>query len=204
MLKKLTLLTASAVASMAMHSAELNINDKDLEIGAKFDVGQFNQNVEPDTMFIGASFFSPDATNSLDNLSATSIDPYFEGNFLIMRPVGNGSVRLGFGVKLNYTKSFAQDFSALPLGLELAYTIPAEKLVPMYVQASVYYAPQVLSFLDAKNYLEYRLYYNVEMIENVTLKVGYRRMDLSYETFSSSNDTVNYNSSFYFGVKVDF
>ena len=53
MLKKITLLLVTSLSLFAMHSAELNINQKDLEAGLKFDIGQFNDNVEPETMFVG-------------------------------------------------------------------------------------------------------------------------------------------------------
>jgi len=199
MLKKLTLMTACAVSAFALHTAELNINDKDLEVGMQFDVGQFNDAVEPNTMFVGGKFLSPDSTHSTDNLN--SIDPYFEGNFLIMREIGNMGMSLGMGVKLNYTKVQNKDFSALPLGLEFSYKIPAPKLVPMSVNGSLYYAPQVLSFLDGKDYLEYRIHYDVELIENAGLTIGYRSMNTSFENISG---TLNYNSSWYFGFKVKF
>ncbi len=199
MLKKLTLITACAVSAFALHNAELNINDKDLEVGLEFDVGQFNNAVEPNTMFFGGKFLSPDSTHSTDNLN--SIDPYFEGNFLIMREIGNKGMSLGMGVKLNYTKVENRDFSTLPLGLEFAYKIPAPKLVPMSINGSLYYAPQVLSFLNAKDYLEYRIHYDVELIKNAGLTFGYRSMNTSFENISG---TLNYNSSWYFGFKVKF
>ena len=199
MLKKLTLITACAVSAFALHNAEININDKDLEVGMKFDVGQFNDAVEPNTMFIGGSFFSPDSTHSTNELN--SIDPYFEGNFLMIREIGNMGMSLGMGLKVNYTKVDNKDFSALPLGLEFGYKIPAPKLVPMSIKGSVYYAPQVLSFLDGKDYLEYRIHYDVELIENAGLTVGYRSMNTSFENISG---TLNYNSSWYFGFKVKF
>ena len=40
MLKKISLITVCAVSVFAMHNAEININDKDLEIGARLDMGQ--------------------------------------------------------------------------------------------------------------------------------------------------------------------
>lgn len=199
MLKKLTIMVVCAVSAFALHNAELNINDKDLEVGLNFDMGQFNEAVEPNTMFIGAKFLSPDSTHSTDNIN--TLNPYFEGNFLIMREIGNMGMSLGMGVKLNYTKVEDIDFSALPLGMEFGYKIPATKLVPMSINGSVYYAPQVLSFTNAKEYLEYRIHYDVELIENAGLTLGYRNMNT---TFDNNLGTLNYNSSWYFGFKVKF
>jgi len=199
MLKKLTLMTACAVSAFALHNAELNINDKDLEVGMQFDMGQFNDSVEPNTMFVGGKFLNPD--NSHSNDENRSITAYVEGSFLIMREIGNRGMSVGMGVKLNYTKVDNTNFSVLPLGLEFTYKIPAPKLVPMSVSGSLYYAPQVLSFLNAKNYLEYRIHYDVELIKNAGLTLGYRSMNT---TFESNISTFNYNSSWYFGFKVKF
>jgi len=39
MLKKLTMLSVCAASAFALHTAEININNKDLEVGAQFDMG---------------------------------------------------------------------------------------------------------------------------------------------------------------------
>ena len=198
MLKKTTLILATSLSLFAMNTAELNINQKDLEVGLKFDVGQFNNNVEPQTMFVGMKMLIPDASDSSDSL--TSIDPYFEGNFMIIRPVGDADLSLGIGFKLNYTQVNDKSFMSLPVGLEASYELPFPNLIPMFVAAHVYYAPQVLSFLDAKDYVEYRINYNVEMIKNVHLNVGYRNINTNYFNIGRKN----YNDSFYVGVKIGF
>ncbi len=198
MLKKITLLLATSLSLFALHTAELNINQKDLEVGVKFDIGQFNDNVEPQTMFAGMKMLIPDTSNSSDTLS--SIDPYFEGNFMIIRPVGDAGLSLGVGFKLNYTQVDNKSFMSLPVGIEASYELPFPDLIPMFVEANVYYAPQVLSFLDAKDYVEYRINYNIEMIQNVRLNIGYRNMSTNY--FNQGN--LNYNDSFNLGVRIGF
>ncbi len=204
MLKKLSIIVACAASAFALHNAELNINDKDLEVGAQFDVGQFNDAVEPDTMFIGAKFLSADSTHSTDDVS--TINPYFEGNFLIMREVGKLGMSFGMGAKLNYTKVEETDFSALPLGVEFAYKIPAPELVPMSINGSLYYAPQVLSFAEGKDYLEYRIHYDVELIQNAGLTLGYRSLNTTFKDSvgTKNKNSINYNASWYFGFKVKF
>lgn len=198
MLKKVTLLLITSLSLFAMHTAELNINQKDLEAGLKFDVGQFNHNVEPQTMFVGMKMLIPDRSNSSDTLS--SLSPYFEANFMIMRPVGDAGLSLGVGFKLNYTQVDDKPFMSLPIGLEASYELPFPDLIPMFVEANVYYAPEVLSFSDAKDYVEYRINYNIEMIQNVRLNVGYRNIDTNYFNIGRKN----YNDSFYLGVRIGF
>ena len=196
MLKKITLIAFCAVSAFAMHTGEININDKDLEISAKFDLGQFNDAVEPDTMFIGGKFLNADSDNSSN--SNAEIDPYFEVNFLMMREVGNLGMSVGMGAKLNFT----DNFSSIPLGLEFAYKIPAPDLIPMKLNGSIYYAPSVLCLSDADNYLEYRISYDIEVIKNGYVTVGYRNIDTNYENNKGGDFT--YNESFYAGFKIGF
>ena len=193
MLKKISIIAFCAVSAFAMHTGEININDKDLEVSAKFDLGQFNEAVEPDTMFVGGKFINADDEHSSDN--NVDLDPYFEVNFLMMREVGDLGMSVGMGAKLNYTK----DYSSLPLGLEFAYKIPAPELIPMKLNGSLYYAPSVLSFSDADNFLEYRISYDIEVIKNGSVTIGYRDINTNYEA-----GDLNYNSSWYAGFKIGF
>jgi hypothetical protein len=202
MLKKIVLLTATAISAFALHMAELNINDKDLEIGATFDVGQFNDNIEPNTMFMGAKFLNPDISHSSDPIS--SIDPYYEVSFLMMREIGDNGMSIGLGIKLNYLTMNDEGFSSLPLGVNFAYALPFPNLVPMSVSGSLYYAPEVLCLSSSGNdYLEYKLYYDVELIKNAGITLGYRSINASYSNILNT-DNINYNSSWYFGFKVKF
>jgi len=52
MLKKILLMTVTVISAFALHTAEININDKDLELNAKFDMGQFNETIYPNTVFV--------------------------------------------------------------------------------------------------------------------------------------------------------
>ena len=195
MLKKLLLITTLSVGAFAMHLGELNINERDLEVGAKFDLGQFNDTIEPNTMFLGAKFLNADQENSDAN---ETIEPYSEVNFLIMNKIGDNGMKLGLGVKFNYT----QDFSSLPLGIEFAYTIPAKELIPMTLNGSIYYAPQSLSFSEGKDFLEYRASYDVEIIKNAAVTIGFRKINTTYKVDKSG--VVNYNTSWFAGFKINF
>jgi len=195
MLKILTVATLTTVSLFALHTAELNLNDKDLEVGVKFDMGQFNDNVEPNTMFVGGKFMDADASHSDD--TPLELEQYAEINFLMMREIEGKGIKIGMGAKLNYTK----DYSTLPLGLELTYKVPGVELMPMHLNASVYHAPEVLSFIDANSYFEYRVSVDLELIENGFLTVGYRSMNTNYQTVV---DDLNYNATGYFGFKISF
>ena len=190
MFKKLGLLVVCTVSAFAMHSIELNINDEDLEITAKADMGQFSDVTEPDTVFIGARFLH----SSEDNLD---LDDYAEVSFLMQREVEDTGFSVGLGIKANYTK----DFVTIPVGVELAYKIPVDVQVPMKISTAIYYAPKVLSMQDAKNFLEYRVQFEAEVIKNANVFVGYRNIDTDYDRFLGD---VNYNKSAYIGFKFSF
>ena len=196
MLKKMTLLSATALTAFALNTGEININNKDLEISGKFDVGQFNDSVEPDTMFVGAKFLNVDADHSDDDRA--DLDPYFEANFLMMRPIGSQGMKIGMGVKANFTK----DFMSIPLGLQFAYKLPVNNMLPMYLNGELYYAPTVLSFSDADSFLEYRLSYDLEIMKHGRITLGYRSLDTNYE--SNKGGDFTYNSYWYVGFKINF
>ncbi len=194
MLKKIALISVCSVSAFALHYGELKINDKDLEVAAKLDVGQFNENVEPGTMFVGGRFFHVEAEHSSDSLA--DIDPFYELDFLVKRPIGTTGLQLGMGIKLNYTNSF---FSA-PLGIESEYKLPVSKMIPIYVNASVYYAPNALSFNDADNYLEYRAGVEVELVKNARVTFSYTKINTNYVEVPD----FTYNESWYVGFKFGF
>lgn len=193
MLKKIAIMAVLSVYAFAMHVGEINVNDTDVGVGAKFDMGQFNHAIDPDTMFLGAKFLNADAEHSLER-NAT-IDPYFELNFLLQQAVGQGGMKLGMGVKFNYTKEYA----SVPLGVEFSYQIPAHDLIPMYLNGSLYYAPNVLAFNDAKDFLEYTLSYDIEVINNGRFTLGYRNLDTNYDAMQFT-----YNKSWFVGFKIGF
>ena len=197
MLKKLGLLAVCTASAFAMHTVELNINDKDLEFAAKVDMGQFNDTVEPDSVFIGAKIFHADEEHS-DLSSSSEINDYYEFNFLMQRKVEATDLVIGLGVKVNGTK----DFSSIPLGIEASYKLPALEKMPIYIRGAVYYAPEALSMQDAKNFLEYRIGADLEVIKNGSVIAGYRSLDTNFE--KTKGGDVNYNKSFYVGFKFAF
>jgi hypothetical protein len=190
MFKKICLTALSAVTVFAMHSAEVNVNNSDIELSARLDMGQFNDNIEPDTIFLGAKYLNADERHS----NVRSIDDYQELNFLMQREVST-DFRLGIGAKLNHTK----DFVSIPFGVEAVYKLPVASIIPFYVGASLYAAPEVLSLDKADSFLEYRVTLEAEVIQNAFITAGYRHIDTNYE-----RGDVEYNESLYFGLKVLF
>lgn len=197
MFKKLGLLAICAASAFAMHNVELNVNDKDLEFGAKADMGQFNENVEPDTVFVGAKILHGSVDNS-DFTSNSQMHDYVEANFLMQRKVEATDLVIGLGVKFNATKNF----SSIPLGAELGYKLAFSDKFPLYLRGALYYAPEVLSMQDAKSFLEYRASLDLEVIKNASVTLGYRSIDTNYTSSTGGDKT--YNKSVYVGVKFAF
>ncbi len=194
MLKKLSLIVVSAVSAFAMHNAEININDKDLEIGAKFDLGQFSNTVAPDTTYLGMTYLSGSEDNSNSN-----IDGYVEANFLMKQEIDNTGLLFGIGLKANYTQVNGNKFITVPLGLELGYSFLTR--LPVTIGTEFYYAPESLAFAKAENFLEYRFTATLEVIDKGSLVVGYRTIDTNIENRFGSQ---TYNQSAYFGFKFSF
>ena len=192
MFKKLGLMAVSAVSVFAMHSAEINVNNADLELGVRFDMGQFNDNVEPDTVFLGAKYLNADERHS----DYSNIDDYQELNFLMQKEVGDGFT-LGLGVKLNHTKNFV----SVPLGVEASYKLPTNAEISFYLNGSLYYAPEVLCLDNADGFSEFRINLDAEVIENGRVTVGYRSFETDYDNTRGRD---KYNSSVYLGFKFAF
>jgi hypothetical protein len=201
MLKKIALLMVATASAFAMHGVDININSKDLEVGAKLDMGQFNYNVEPNTVFVGVRFLKGDASHS--DYHEDYIKDFYEMNFLMKRAVENTGLTLGLGLKLNHTENDTNKFTSVPLGIEANYKLPIDSAIPFYLGGSLYYAPEVLTMNEANNFLEYRVHFEAELIKNGFVTLGYRNIDTNYEVGGRNYD-VKYNKSAYLGFKFLF
>jgi len=190
MLRKITSMAVSAAAAFAMNSAGININNEDLELNANLDIGQFNENVEPETMYVGIKFLDT-------NNNRVNSDALYEIGFLMKKAMGDKGLQIGLGVKANYTK----DYTTLPLGIVFDYALPMKTIVPMSIGADVYYAPKVLSFSSANKYFEYRVEYDAEVIDNGHVVLGYRHIKTDYDDVRGN---FTYNASAYIGFNFEF
>ena len=116
----------------------------------------------------------------------------------MQRKVEATDLVIGLGVKFNATKNF----SSVPLGAEASYRLAFSDKFPLYLRGAIYYAPEVLSMQDAKNFLEYRAALDLEVIKNGSVTLGYRSLDTNYD--STKGGDINYNKSVYVGVKFSF
>lgn len=195
MLKKLILAALISSGAYAAHQIEANVNDKDVEGQIRLDMGRMGNAME--NTYIGARFLNGDNNNSK---TITTPDPLMEISFMVMRPVrGVQGLKLGLGAKVEYTKFDGHTYAAIPLGAEAELQLPLNTSFPFYIGGALYYAPSVLSFKEGDSYLESRIHLDVEPIDHARVEVGYRKIDTNIK-----NQKVTYNSSWYFGLRLDF
>lgn len=201
MLKKSALAAILSLSSLhAYHTAELNLNNLDLGVKVDLDVGQFNENVDPDTTFIGAGYLRVDKKNSTEPETLQRDVTLSQLRFLKRQSLAFlPQMSVGIGVRLVnsslYNGSKYETYMTVPLGAEVKYQFPVKE-VNAFAGASVYFAPEVLSFYKATNYKEFDAYASVELIPSVEMKVGYRSINFNY--------TQNINRTAYAGLSFDF
>ena len=204
MLRKFAILSMFTASAFAMHSALIDINNKDIEIGGALDMGQFVGTLAPDTVFLGAKYLKGDQDHGdfVKNNNA-----FYELDFLTQKELANSGLRLGLGLKVNYTQADILDktrnFASVPLGLEAEYKLPINFAVPLYLVGNIYYAPEVLCLNDAKSFLEYRTSFDIQVIDNGRITLGYRSINTNYD-ISSVTYNESYNRFAYAGFKFRF
>jgi len=205
MLKAVATVAVAAVSLMAMHEAEINLNNYDVQARVDLDMGQFNETIEPDRVFLGGSYLY--ASGDHNSVNGAKDSRLMDVHFMVQQPVDPAKdLMVGLGVKGVYTKvdmgvSGDSDFYAVALGAKARYQIPANIQVPIAVGGHIYYAPNVLSMSDAKNYLEWNLEAEAMVIDRAGIVAGYRRIDTN---FDSPSVDMTLNESWYIGVKFKF
>lgn len=201
MLKKVLLLALSGAALFAMHTAELNINEVDLEGAVEIDMGQMNHQVEPNTTFVGIRYLNADREEM--SPKNVDVDSLIDINFKLKQDIKDTDFTVGLGVKSIFTgyqedaNTTSSKFLTIPLGVEVGYKIYTQ--VPVLLEADLYYAPKSLSLADATGYVEYKLEANVKVIPKGSVYFGYRNIETKYKTIS-----IKYNKSAYCGFKFKF
>lgn len=195
MLKKIVLMALISSGAYAAHQIEANVNDKEVEGQIRLDMGRMGNAMS--NTYIGARFLNGDNNNSQ---TINDPDPLMEVSFMVMRPVqGVRGLKLGLGIKGEYTEIDGRRYAAIPLGAEAELQLPINAPFPVYLGGALYYAPSALSFKEGDGYLETRIHLDVEPIDNGRFEVGYRKIDTDLK-----NTNVTYNDSWYFGMRLDF
>lgn len=197
MLKKLILAAVLSSGAFAAHQIGANVNDREVEGQIRLDMGRMGTATEWGTTYLGARFLNGDKNNS--NTIANP-DPLAEISFMVQRPVqGVPGLKLGLGMKAEYTKFDGQSYIAIPLGAEAELELPLNAPFPFYLGGALYYAPSPLCFKDGDAYMETRIHLDAEPIPNGRVEVGYRKIDTDVKIRN-----VTYNDAWYVGLRLDF
>lgn len=195
MLKKIIVSLLMATSAFAAHQVSVNANDQDVGGEILLDMGRMGNAMS--NAYIGARFLDGDKNNSK---TIADPDPLMEVSFMVMQPVrGVQGLKLGLGIKGEFTKIDGDGYAAVPLGIEAELKLPLNAPIGFYLNGALYYAPSSLCFKQGDSYTESRIGLDIEPIENARLSVGYRKIDTDLKTRN-----VTYNDAWYFGMRLDF
>jgi hypothetical protein len=183
------IILALILLSLELFSAQkaslgLNINTDDLEIEGRSTLGYDTRNPVLRNFFVDANFINAD-----DTLVGI-------GLFVENSPTNFQNVSFIIGLRSIFTDHDGSDFTALPILLGAKARMYLGDFPKSNFGIKFAYAPTPLTFQDADAYFEYRLEFDMMIINNVNVYVGYRNIDTNYE----SHD-FNYNDSMYVGFK---
>ncbi len=107
-------------------------------------------------------------------------------------------LEVGAGPKLYYVDADTRTAGAIGLGGLLRYKFPSVQRVVF--MANLYYAPGIVTFMDAENLLEYNAQIGYELLPTADVYIGYRRIKVK---FSDNYDEV-IDKSTVFGLRFNF
>lgn len=201
MLKKLFLSTLFLTSSLsAMHEFEMNLNNKDLDFHLNFDMGQFNNNIEPENMMMNMRVVM--GSNDHARLPFER-DNNVLGEFGFLAKSSSAmapGLTMGMGVKMGYTYLEHESIFAIPIGVEMDYVLPFITFIPLHIGGLFYYAPEVLSFSASTSYMEYEGNFDIEIMERGLITMGYRGID----TPLKHQRNAYFNRSYFVGLKFKF
>ena len=107
----------------------------------------------------------------------------------------------GVGVKvyLGVLDDIDQDVAALGIGGEIRYTIPGTMPMAVYLRAD--FAPEITSFLDAEEVIDYQLGFQIEALPQTIAFIGVRHLE--FET-DDEGDYEADDDNIHLGVRLTF
>jgi hypothetical protein len=184
-MKKIIFGTLLLAGLIQASSVALNVNSDDVEVEGRIDITSTIGYGSGTTYFLGGDYLH---TENDDLVKAT----FGASNTL------SGAEGLTFTLGLEGV--FGDNYVAMPFFGEAALRLPLDEPIPATtLSAKFSYAPSVLSFVDADQYVEYRFEADMEVISNIHVYGGYRNIDTDYETHD-----YNLNDSWYGGLKISF
>ena len=194
MIKKLLIITllftSSIYAVSEKGSFGLNINSDDLEVEGRVSLSTRTRTLEYRNFYIDGNFINGED----DNL-------YGLGFYVENAPHGYSNLTFGIGLRSIFSGNDKLDetFVALPITVAAKARMYLGNLPKSALGFKLSYAPEPLSFSDAKSYFEYRIEVDMQLIDNIGIYVGYRDISTDYD-----GGDINFNSAGYGGFKFVF
>lgn len=129
-------------------------------------------------------------------------DFVFQGSLLQMRQASEEApLTFGVGVKvyLGVLDDIDQDVLALGIGGEIRYTIPGTMPMAIYLRGN--YAPEITSFLDAEEVVDYEFGFQIEALPQTIAFIGIRHLE--FET-DDEGDYEADDDNIHLGVRLTF
>lgn len=164
----------------------VGLNENDIEVRANFNITPSLVGYSETTYNVHAGYLYSDGDEMVSlGLFAKSDFPNIEG------------LTLSFGMKGVVTDD---NFMAFPAFADMQYRLPTyQTAIPITFNFLFAYAPEIISFEDARHYTETRLELDMEVIPNIHLLGGYRYVDTEYLTYDKT-----FNNNVYLGLKLSF
>ena len=181
--KMIALLTLPWIVA-AQNGLSININDEDVELEGRRAIKALGGYESSTTYLVGGTLLH----TKKDTLATLS----FEG---INTLQGAPFIEVSLGLKAVIT----QDYLTLPFSIGANYHLPSSFFNDAMIGFLWAYAPSALSFNDAKSYSEMRFEGSIEVVEKISLTLGYRSIDTDYR-----NADIQFNKGWYVGMRFAF
>ena len=198
--KKIALLFFIIVGCVqAENNLGMNLNNRDIEVHATWDIKSMTDIANQTHYYLYASLLHEDNSNNAYKKLSNGINIVQAGFFAQNSFQSDASTLLSFGMKVVSTKDY---IAMVPSGRAEFFLDLSPESLPTSLVGEFSYAPSLLNFMDALNYLDFKLEADVEIIPNIVLYAGYRYIDAQY--ISSSDHTDFFNNNLYAGMKITF
>lgn len=182
-------------AGLLLFTVATGVGANDFEAALSKETAQFT--LRSDSSLIGWG----GADLSIGLFYNDESDFILQAGLLQMRQASEENpLTLGVGVKgyLGQLDDPDEDVFAFAIGGQIRYTIPGT--MPMAIYAEGYFAPEITSFADTENLLDYTIGFQIEVLPQTTAFVGLRHLEVEIDDGDYDADDDN----IHFGVRLTF
>ena len=183
MLKKISLvslLLATSLFSFERASIGININKDDVEIEGRASLEYFTDVPEYRNFFIDANYLN--ANKNLFGLGISAENS----------PINYQNLLFSIGLRGVHSSHGAESLTALPITIGAKARLGFDAIPETYLGIKASYAPSVLTFQDGEDFSDVRAELDANIIPNVNVYIGARRVNTNYKTYDFKLDNKAY------------